>query len=119
MSDNYWMTPEQREDWNRGREETEQRRAEVEPPERWSDATHDEFSDIVDEVRRKSKTGERMTRAEKQALKEMLKNPDKWLSDVKANIANRREDATPDVRFDPDTGLYYDRFGRECDSHGF
>lgn len=113
------MTPEQREDWARGREETQQRREEVESPSQWSNDTHEEFADVVDRARAKSKSGERLTQEEKQALKECLKNPDAWVQNTKADIANRREDATPNVRQDPETGLYYDRYGRECDSQGF
>lgn len=121
MSDD-WMPDHLREDWARGRAEAEAARDELEntyDPAKWTDAQHDTYAEIVDRAREKSKSGERMTPEEKQALKEYLKNPDKWIADVKADIANRREDATPNVRFDPETGLYYDRYGRECDSQGF
>lgn len=118
MSDNYWMTPEQQEDWKKANEDTDRRRAEVESPSQWSNDTHEEFADIVDRARAKSKSGERLTQEEKQALKEYLKNPDAWLQNTKADIANRREDATPNVRYDESTGSYYDRYGRECNSKG-
>lgn len=120
MSDD-WMPEELREDWARGRAEAEAARDELDKaydPAQWTDAQHDTYAEIVDRARAKSKSGERMSNEEKQALKEYLKNPDKWIADTKADIANRREDATPNVRYDESTGTYYDRYGRECDSKG-
>ncbi len=121
MSNNNWMPEDLRADWDRAKADAQAARDELDKsydPAQWTDAQHATYADIVDKAREKSKTGERMTKEEKQALKEYLKNPDAWLSQVKSDIANRREEATPDVRYDEATDSYYDRYGRECNSRG-
>jgi hypothetical protein len=121
MSNNWWMPEDLRGEWDRAKEEAEAARERVESasnPEEWTDAQHELFASIVDKAREKSKSGERMTKEEAAALKAYLKNPDVEYQRIKADIANRREEATPDVRYDESSGTYYDRFGRECDSNG-
>ena len=121
MTNNNWLPDNLRDEWNKAKADAEAHRAEVEKacdPGQWTDAQHDAFVELVNRAREKSKNGRRMTKAEAEALKQLLKNPDKWAADVRADIANRREDATPNVRSDGEGG-YIDRYGRPCDKDGY
>lgn len=110
-----------RDEWDKAKADAQAHREAVErtyDPAQWSDAQHDTFAELVNKAREKSKNGSRMTREEAEALKQYLKNPQIEYDRIKQDIANRREDATPDVRYDESTGSYYDRYGRECNEKG-